>query len=140
MLTRLTFKRNVSGVNIRSCPMNSTFAALGMLILATTPALSAGFERLLVPDPAGPPLEVGIWYPSDAPVSSHRLGLYRQTVALGGAIAGQNLPLIIVSHGTGGSFENHYDTDVALAEAGFVVAGVTHTGDNNRDQSQFGHF
>ena len=31
-----------------------------------------------------------------------------------------------------------YDTALALAEAGFVVAAVTHTGDNYRDQSQVG--
>jgi predicted dienelactone hydrolase len=48
------------------------------------------------------------------------------------------LPLIVMSHGTGGSFEGHYDTALALAEAGFVVAAVTHTGDNYRDQSQVG--
>jgi len=110
---------------------------LGTLMLATTPALSAGFARVMVPDPDGPPLEAGIWYPSDAPASSQRLGLYTQTVAAGSAAAGRGLPLVVMSHGTGGSFEGHYDTALALAEAGFVVAAVTHTGDNYRDQSQF---
>src|SRR5262249_3308767 len=52
-------------------------------------------------------------------------------------IAGRGLPLVVMSHGTGGSFEGHYDTALALAEAGFVVAAVTHTGDNYRDQSGF---
>jgi predicted dienelactone hydrolase len=118
--------------------MNIALAALGTLILATTPALSTGFERVMVPDPGGPPLEAGIWYPSTAPATSQPLGLYRQTVAAGGAVAGRDLPLIVMSHGTGGSFEGHYDTALALAEAGFVVAAVTHTGDNYRDQSQFG--
>jgi predicted dienelactone hydrolase len=47
------------------------------------------------------------------------------------------LPLIVISHGSGGSFEGHYDTALALAEAGFVVAAVTHTGDNYRDHSGF---
>ena len=37
----------------------------------------------------------------------------------------------------GASFEGHYDTALALAEAGFVVASVTHSGDNYRDQSAF---
>jgi predicted dienelactone hydrolase len=32
---------------------------------------------------------------------------------------------------------NSYDTAIALADAGFVVAAVTHTGDNYRDQSAF---
>src|SRR5208283_4257917 len=43
--------------------------------------------------------------------------------------------LIIISHGTGGSLEEHYDTALALAHAGFVVAAIAHTGDTYRDQS-----
>src|SRR5712671_608650 len=137
MLTQLTFRRNVSDVNIRRRPMNIAVAAVGALILATTPALAVGFEQAMVPDPDGPALETGIWHPSDAPASSQRLGLYAQTVTAGGVVAGNGLPLVVMSHGTGGSFEGHYDTALALAEAGFVVAAVTHTGDNYRDQSQF---
>jgi predicted dienelactone hydrolase len=117
--------------------MNVIVAALGMLLLATTPAFSTGFARVMVPDPEGPPLEAGIWYPSEAPASAQRLGPYTQTVAVGGDVAGRGLPLVVMSHGTGGSFEGHYDTALALAEAGFVVAAVTHTGDNYRDQSGF---
>jgi len=43
--------------------------------------------------------------------------------------------LIVISHGTGGSAETHYDTALALAEAGFVAVAVTHTGDNWRDHA-----
>jgi predicted dienelactone hydrolase len=108
-----------------------------MLLLGMTPALCVGFARVMVPDPDGTPLEAGIWYPSDAAASSQRLGLYTQAVAVGGEVAGRGLPLVVMSHGAGGSFEQHYDTALALAEAGFVVAAVTHTGDNYRDQSGF---
>ena len=118
--------------------MNLAIAALGVVILCSTPALSAGFEQIVVTDPAGAPLEVGVWYPSNAPSAPQPLGLFEQNVANGGAIAGRDLPLIALSHGTGGSFEGHYDTALALAQAGFVVAAVTHTGDNYRDQSQVG--
>src|ERR1700736_5269075 len=138
MLTQLTFKRNVSDVNIRRYPMNIAIAILGALIMAATPALAAGFQQVTVPHPQGPPIGAGIWYPSAAPASPQRLGLFQQTVATGGAVAGRGLPLVVISHGTGGSFEGHYDAALALAEAGFVVAAVTHTGDNYRDQSQFG--
>jgi predicted dienelactone hydrolase len=117
--------------------MNIVVAAVVALMIAATPALSAGFERVTVPDPDGPALEAGIWYPSEAPASPQSLGLHRQTVAIGGPVAGRGLPLIVMSHGSGGSFEGHYDTALALAEAGFVVAAVTHTGDNYRDQSGF---
>jgi predicted dienelactone hydrolase len=117
--------------------MTVAAATLAILTLAATPALAAGFERVTAPDSDGPPLEAGIWYPSEAPGSSQPLGLYQQTVATGAAVAGRNLPLIVMSHGSGGSFEGHYDTALALAEAGFVVAAVTHTGDNYRDHSGF---
>ncbi len=73
--------------------MNIAVVAVGALILATTPALAAGFERAMVPDPDGPALEAGIWYPSDAPASARRLRLYTQTVAMGGEVAGRGLPL-----------------------------------------------
>jgi predicted dienelactone hydrolase len=118
--------------------MNFAVAAFAIAMLAATPALSAGFEQVMVPDPDGAPLEVGIWYPSEAPAAPQPLGLFAQTVANGGTVAGRGLPLIVMSHGTGGSFEGHYDTALALAEAGFVVAAVTHTGDNYRERTQVG--
>jgi hypothetical protein len=64
--------------------MNLAAAALAIVMLGATPALSAGFEQVMVPDPGGAPLEVGIWYPSEAPATSQRLGLFEQTVANGG--------------------------------------------------------
>jgi predicted dienelactone hydrolase len=118
--------------------MNFAAAVLAIVVLGATPALSARFEQVMVPDPSGAPLEVGIWYPSQDPVTSQPLGLFEQTVANGGAVAGRGLPLIVMSHGTGGTFEGHYDTALALAEAGFVVAAVTHTGDNYRERTQVG--
>jgi predicted dienelactone hydrolase len=118
--------------------MNVAVSVLGIALLGATPALAAGFEQVTVPDPAGPPLEAGIWYPSEAPAVAQSLGLFEQTVATGGAIDGHDLPLVVMSHGSGGSFEGHYDTALALADAGFVVAAVTHTGDNYRDHSAFG--
>jgi predicted dienelactone hydrolase len=118
--------------------MNVAIAALGIALLGATPALSAGFEQVMVPDPKGAPLKVGIWYPSSDATAPQALGLFQQTVANGGAVAGRGLPLIVMSHGTGGSFEGHYDTALALADAGFVVAAVTHTGDNYRDRATVG--
>jgi len=118
--------------------MKFGFVVFGIVMLGATSALSAGFEQVMVPDPEGAPLEAGIWYPSKATAAPQRLGLFEQTVADGGAVAGRDLPLIVMSHGTGGSFEGHYDTALALADSGFVVAAVTHTGDNYREQTQFG--
>jgi len=106
--------------------MKSTLSLLVVLILssATAAAGTVGFQRVTVGDSDDKPREVGIWYPSDAPASAQPLGPHRQTVAPDGGLAGNKLPLIVVLHGVQGSFENHYGTALALAEAGFVVAAV----------------
>ena len=112
-------------------------AALALLACAA-PALAAnaGFTVVQVPDPQGPPIMVGVWYPTDAPATPMDLGIGAQTVARGAPLAGDYLPLVVMSHGNGGFFGGHADTAQALAEAGFVVAALTHTGDNYADQSR----
>jgi predicted dienelactone hydrolase len=110
-----------------------------LLILAQRPSGTVGFQQMTVPDPEGKPLVVGIWYPSEGQASPQLLGMFSQTVVADAKVLGNRLPLVLISHGTGGSFTSHYDTALALAQAGFVVAAVTHTGDNNSDQSYAGN-
>jgi predicted dienelactone hydrolase len=102
---------------------------------APVSAGAVGFQSVRAPDPQGQPLQLGIWYPSDAPASPLPMAGFEQTVAPNGAISGRGLPLVMISHGTGGGLGSHYDTALALASAGFVVAAVTHTADNSSDQS-----
>lgn len=45
-------------------------------------------------------------------------------------------PLVVISHGTGGWYRGHVDTAEALAARGFIVAALTHSGDNGRDRSR----
>ena len=104
-------------------------------VLAAGP-LAAGFERLQAADGADKPLEVAVWYPTEAVAQKADLGPFTLHIAHGGAVAGHGLPLIVMSHGNGGSSLGHHDTAVALAQAGFVVAAVMHTGDNHADQSK----
>lgn len=113
-------------------------ALASLLTVAATPAFSAGFQMVTIQDGDRPALEAGIWYPSDAPASPQPLAAVRQqTVAPDGAIAVRQAPLIVISHGSGGSFADHHDTAIALAEAGFVVVAVTHNGDSYRGQGGF---
>jgi predicted dienelactone hydrolase len=116
----------------------TVFVAI-MLMFAKASAGTVGFQQVAVPDPEGRPIEVGIWYPSVGQASSQPIGPFRQTVAVKSGVSGNRLPLILISHGTGGSLASHYDTALALAQAGFVVAALTHTGDNYRDQSYAGN-
>ena len=106
------------------------------ILLFSGGAHAVGFQHLIVPDPDGPPLEVGIWYPSSATATPSSIRTVTQMVAPDAPIDGKSLPLILISHGTGGSYLSHYDTAQALANAGFIVATVTHTGDNYADMSR----
>ena len=99
-------------------------------------AANVGFEQVSVPDGTARPLVVGIWYPTDAQAAPHALGPFTQDVAMSAPIAGARLPMVVFSHGTGGWYGGHYDTALALARAGFVVAAVSHTGDTYDDHSQ----
>lgn len=110
---------------------------LGLTALrpAQTVAGDVGFETATVPY-RGSSLEVGIWYPTTAAPAPHRLELFMQEVAADAPAAGRDHPLVVMSHGNGGSLGGHYDTALALALAGFVVAAPTHAGDNYRDHSR----
>jgi predicted dienelactone hydrolase len=110
-----------------------------LLFTLRASATDIGFQQTEVPDPSGKPLMTGIWYPSSSKVSTQPLGLFRQEVALNGEIAGATLPVVFISHGTGGSLASHYDTALALARAGFIVIAFSHTGDNSQDQSYAGN-
>jgi predicted dienelactone hydrolase len=142
-------------MQIRSVVLRSVFPALLTCLLSlTSNAFAVGYQHLSVADPTGAPIEIGVWYPSFAPVQKTPLQLFEQDVApdatidggeSAGAVdrtaSGPNLlpslfPLVVISHGSGGSYSGHYDTALALARAGFVVVAPTHTGDNYRDQSR----
>ena len=115
-------------------------AAASLLLLLSPPAMSeagaapseVGFQAQSLPD--GTP--IGIWYPATGQPAAERLGLYEQSVVANARVLGLHHKLVVISHGNGGSFSGHYDTAMALARAGFVVAALTHPGDNWQDQSR----
>jgi predicted dienelactone hydrolase len=120
--------------------MRFAVAVLGtLLIVARASAGGVGFRLFQIPDPPGKPLEGGVWYPSSSDASAQSLGPFHQDVALNGTIVGAKLPVVFISHGTGGSLASHYDTALALAQAGFVVVALTHSGDNYQDQTYAGN-
>jgi predicted dienelactone hydrolase len=105
--------------------------------IAAAHAQSAvGFQHFTIADPEGPPIEVGVWYPTDDAPKAEAIELGQQIVAHDGAVKGENLPLVVMSHGHGGSYAGHFDTALALARAGFVAAALTHNGDSWRDGSR----
>ena len=109
-----------------------------IFLRAASPAHRVGFAQVSVLDPDDKPLDVGIWYPTDSVPGTSLIGFSAQKVAGNGTVVGNDLPLIVISHGNAGLFSSHSDTALALASAGFVVAAVTHTGDNAQDQQYIG--
>ncbi|MES2756383.1 MAG: dienelactone hydrolase [Pseudomonadota bacterium] len=113
-----------------------TIIGAALLAAAHAGAIGAGFQSVKFPSQDGVPIRVSVWYPSPAAVAKQNTGVVTQEVAIGADVEGKGLPLIVFSHGTGGFGLSHYDTALALANAGFVVAAVTHPGDNYADQSR----
>lgn len=120
-----------------------TFArllSLATLCLSAALAHAAGFRFIEVPANAdGPILHGAVWTPCASPAGAIVLG----PVVIAGTrdcpVVGSGLPLVVVSHGTGGSFLGHHDTAAALADGGFIVAAISHPGDNFQDLSRQGH-
>ena len=110
-----------------------------VLALYAGPALAAGvgFQRLEISNGDDKPIRI-------ASLVSHRCGVpttqpletFTQLVAIDAPVHSRGLPLVVISHGTGGSLAGHYDTAMALASAGFVVAALSHTGDTWDDRNR----
>ena len=109
------------------------------LCLTAGLADAAGFRFIDVPaDAAGPALKGAMWYPCSEPPGEIVFGSFTRPGVKDCAVSGDKLPLVVVSHGRGGSFMGHYDTGETLADAGFVVAAINHPGDTGSDMSRSG--
>ena len=109
---------------------------LGMALPATA-ALVAGIQTLNIPGQGSlPPLTGALWYPCAKAPSPTQFGPFVLIATKDCPIDGKNRPLIVVSHGRAGSFMGHRDTALALADAGFLVATISHPGDNAQDSSR----
>lgn len=111
--------------------MPAKIIPLVLLAIACTAWVSAhgaGLKPLELPATAdAPQLSGAVWSPCAA-ATSGSVSL-RQIVVEGirdCPVHGTSLPLIVFSHGARGWFGGHHDTASALADAGFVVAAVTH--------------
>ena len=97
-----------------------------------------GFQVLEIKSASGP-LAAMAWYPTSAtpgPVAFVAGSML--DVARDGPVAGNRLPLVLVSHGNGGGAPSHFDLAMDLARAGYVVVAPTHAGDNYADESRQG--
>ena len=75
------------------------------------------------------------WYPTFQKAKKITIGPFEMEVAIDAKPATGNHSLIIISHGTGGSYLGHRDTAIYLASKGYIVVAVLHPQDNYEDNS-----
>lgn len=98
------------------------------------PTLTIGCRALEVIDSVqGARIPLWVLYPARGPARVERFGPYEIAVAMGAPIEGDGLPLVVISHGNGGSPWTHRGTAGHLARAGFVVALPEHPGNSRAD-------
>ena len=119
--------------------MKRLFPVLALALLVATSALPAaaddavGVRSFEVPAPSrGAPLSVTAWYPAAAggtPVLVGDSRLFRGTASMMDApVADGRYPLVLISHGSGGSIGTLGWIASHLAAAGFIVVGPDHPG------------
>lgn len=115
------------------------------LMTLTAPAMAAppelpGYERLEIPAAhRGAPLAGSIWYPASRATYRSLIGdnpVFEGTPALVGAAAPDApLPLVVVSHGSGGNMDGLGWLGAGLAARGAMMLAVNHPGSTSGDSS-----
>lgn len=116
-------------------PLRCFLLAFLFTLIIVNPARASdavGFQQTKLADGT----ETGVWYPATGTPEPMQAGIYRQAVVTNAPAPRKRHPLVVMSHGSGGHFAGHFDTALALARAGFIVAALTHPGDNWRDRSR----
>lgn len=99
-----------------------------------------GLREVAATDPlSGQPLPAVVFHPAEGASAASTLvgGLYAVEAAWGLPAAPGRRPLIVLSHGHGGSMWGHHHLAAALARAGNLVLVLEHVGDSYRDQRAF---
>ena len=112
----------------------------GIALTLTAQAGGVGVTQIDVPDPvSGSRMPGFVFYPSTRPGDGPTtFGPYRVEAASDAPKPNRMLPLVVLSHGQGGSNLAHHDLATYLAARGLIVATIEHPGDNFRDSSGVG--
>lgn len=114
-----------------------TFISTVCLCFCVTIVQAAGIKTIEIPaDAGGPVLKAMVWTPCAMPSQDVPIGPFVLNGRRNCPTVGEKLPLIVISHGHGGSYLGHHDLAETLADAGFVVAAVDHPGDTYTDMSR----
>ena len=113
------------------------FALLALPLIAQA---GVGFSGISIHDPVnGGTMPGYVFYPSAQADGVTRIGPYELHATRGASPIEGTKPLVVISHGHGGSDLGHHDLAVYLASHGFIVATLEHPKDNFHDASGDGH-
>lgn len=130
----------------RRCPQSLGRGLWLVLLLLAFPfgtcaqsVTGVGFAPIQIHDPVNDDTMPGyVFYPSASSTGVTWLGPYKLHAKRGAAAIPGAKPLVVISHGHGGSDLGHHDLAVYLASHGFVVATLQHPKDNYEDTSGTG--
>ena len=109
------------------------------LAYAAGTGLGAGFRVVELNDPvAQKVMKAAVFYPTEENSGFTKMGPLEIAAMKDASVRRGRYPLVLLSHGNGGSMFSHQDIASALAKHGFVVAAIEHPGDNFRDESGLG--
>lgn len=120
------------------------YLILAILLSSTFPALAAddysvGFVKIDVTSKETNEIfPVAVVYPTETPSKSVRFGPFEMELSIGGAIGEGKFPLVIISHGSGGSNLAHRSIAFSLVKQGFVVGMPLHPNNNYKNNSAEG--
>lgn len=115
------------------------FLMLFFSVFSTNSAMATGLRLIDLPaDGAAPSVKAAIWSPCTATPTDVRIGPFVLSATRDCPIADGPYPLIVISHGFGGTSFSHRETAKALADAGFIVAAISHGGDSALDMKRAG--
>lgn len=119
------------------CWVGMLLASIPLAAFAATEAGGVGIAAIGVTDPVGGGRMPGfVFYPStEGGEGTTAIGPYDVAAAFGVPERPGARPLVVISHGHGGSNLGHHDLAAYLARAGFIVATIEHPLDNFRDTS-----
>lgn len=105
----------------------------------TGAATAAGLRLIDVPSANGKAaMKAAVWSPCAAAPEEVRIGPFILPAVRDCPVPEGKYPLVVISHGFGGTYFSHRDTAAALADAGFIVAAINHPGDNALEMKKAG--
>ncbi|WP_340612050.1 alpha/beta hydrolase family protein [Xenorhabdus bharatensis] len=120
-----------------SCVFLLFFSANSVAI--TQAKYQSGFQEIIVEDP-NRPLQAMIWYPTEQQLPVEKVAdnpvFVGENAVRNAQIIGKDHPLILISHGFGGSWKNQAWLASALSRHGYIVAAPNHPGTTTQNMNR----